>query len=122
MKDSTGGIAERKPRRWTLAPERERWASAFSASGKTHAEFAREQGLTVSTLRRWVREQAGDSSPGPESVTLQEVDLSRLLGQEAIAGAGMWEAEIRLPSGVVIALARGTPVVRVRELVEAVRC
>jgi transposase-like protein len=120
VKDPTGGISEERPRRWTLRPERARWASAFEASGKTYAEFAREHGLRVPTLRRWVLEQAGDSRPPDKAVELQEISLGQLLGQRD--RADVWEAEIRLPSGVVLALAKGTPAARVRELVEAVRC
>lgn len=78
--------------------------------------------MKVATLRRWVREQGNGASRGEAPVRLQEISLGELLGRGARAEGGPWEAEIRLASGVVIAIAPGVASARVRELVEAARC
>lgn len=122
MKDPTSIVGGHIPRRWTLAPERRRWAEAWERSGKTHTEFAQLHGFSTSTLRRWIRERTGPNRKPPRPVALQEISLGELLGNQGNQGGRAWEAEIRLPSGVVIAVAPGTTRTRVRDLVEAVRC
>lgn len=95
---------------------------AWEDSRETQEDFARAHGLSVSTLRNWIR-QHGENSPSPEkALELRELDLGKLLGPELASRSSGWEAEIRLPSGVTLCVARETPVNRVRELVEALRC
>ena len=38
-------------------PEKERLLEQFEKSGKTHAQFAEENGLNVKTLSKWIYEQ-----------------------------------------------------------------
>lgn len=121
MKNPPLAISASARRRWTQAPERARWAEAWERSDQTQSEFAQAHGLKVSTLRKWIR-QRGGSIATRQAVGLEEISLGELIGPEIAARTTAWELEIRLPSGVAIALARGTTAARLRELVEAVRC
>jgi hypothetical protein len=119
VKDSTSTIGRKGRRIWTSAEERQQWIKAWEASGQTQEAFAESNGLCVGTLRNWIRRQA---SPPARSLTVREISVADVLGPDAPARGGDWEFEIRLPSGVVLAVARGTPGSRVRELLEALRC
>lgn len=91
-------------------------------SAQTQLDFARSHGLSVGTLRNWIRRHRRNRKPARDVVELRELDIRKLIGPELAARSLAWDAEIRLPGGVTIAVAPGTPVARVRELVEAVRC
>ena len=43
-------------------PEKERLLEQFEKSGKTHAQFAEENGLNVKTLSKWIYEVSVNSS------------------------------------------------------------
>ena len=58
----------------------------------------------------------------PPRTDVLRLPLTSLLGPSQTPRPSSWEAEIRLPSGVTLALAPGVPLSRVLELVEALRC
>lgn len=118
MRHSTSTIEGRGRRIWTSAKERQRWIEEWEASGQTQEAFAEANGLRVGTLRNWIRRHG---SPPARSLPVREISLADVLGPDAPAG-GDWEFEIRLPGGVALGVARGTPGSRVRELLEALRC
>lgn len=95
----------------------------WECSGLTQTEFARTHGLSVATLRNWIRWSVqATTSSGASAFAFREIDVAQVLGGSARVVDSTWEAEIRLPSGVVIAVGRGTSAARVRELLEAARC
>ena len=91
-------------------------------SGLSQVDFARQHALHVASLRRWIREDSRQGTTPSNVPAFQEVDLAALLSPSPRPGLSSWEAEIRLPSGVTLALAPGIPLSRVIELVEVVRC
>ena len=95
---------------------------AWERSGQTQVDFSRDHSLSVATLRNWIRRHRSAPLPLGNGVELQEVDLGRVIARELAAGSTRWEAEIRLPSGVSLAVGQGTSASRVRELLEALRC
>ena len=50
------------------------------------------------------------------------VDVGEALAPEINALRSGWEFEFRLPGGLRIGVARGTPACQVRELMEGLRC
>jgi len=104
--------------------ERERLVRAWETGDSTQREFAQAHRIRYGTFRNWVRAHAVAAEPATSepSVQFQEV---RLLDRQAPAPTRTpmaWEAEVRLPSGVVLMLGPGVSASRVRELMEAVRC
>jgi transposase-like protein len=126
------------------AEERETWVSRFRSSGLTQPEFAREHGLKLGTLQRWLYGRDAHAAPkrkppvpGPgdrshridrtavaihrkprrtPSATFQEIMLSPI----GPAGAG-WAAEVRWPSGVTVRLGAGAEASWIGALLGAVR-
>ena len=91
-------------------------------SGETQRSFAREHGLGISALRRWIQAQAaGKDAPG-RPLALKDISLEEVLGRGAPAEMRSREFEIRLPAGLAVAVAKGTAAARIREVVEALRC
>ena len=119
MKNPVLAVSRSGRRTRSSAEERERWIQAWEAGEQTQEEFARANGLSVGTLRSWIRRSRRVSS---EAVTFREINLAEVLGPELIPQRPDWEFEVRLPRGVAIGVARGTSASRVRELVEALRC
>ena len=81
--------------------EREQWVKRYRASGQTAKEFAQRHGLKPGQLHYWVYQ----SPPAPRSPavvpTFREVRLPA-----AALTAGSWVAEIGLPDGTTVRLAR----------------
>lgn len=104
--------------------ERERLVRAWEQSDQTQRDFAHEHGLSYGTFRNWIRRLArAGAQPGSASpIRFQEIPLQELLGPAGTRETCSWEAEIRLPSGVIVALAPGIELERVRQLLEAARC
>lgn len=119
MKNPTLAVSKGGRRRHTLAAERERWIRAWEASDQTQREFAEANGLCVGTLRNWLR---GTRRPRVDEITFQQINVADALAPEINALRSEWEFELRLPGGLRIGVARGTPPRRVRELVEGLRC
>ena len=95
---------------------------AWRQSQQTQAVFASEHGVSVATLRNWLRRANSDGAGEATPPKFVEVDIGRLVGAEAPPRHGSWEFEIRLPCGRVVAVAPGTSVERLRTVLEAVRC
>ena len=112
----------RTRRRWTPVSERERIARAWEVSGQTQIDFADANGLSVGTLRNWIRHHGTSASAPVAAVELREISLGHLMGQGIASERGCWEFEIRMPSGVTIKVAKETPLTRIGQLVEALRC
>lgn len=109
-------------RRRATVEERQQWIESWAQSQQTQAEFAAEHGLSVGTLRNWVRRAShgwAEERPRPKFV---EIDLERLVGSEATPRCGSWEFEIRLPCGRVVAVAPQTPIERLQAVLEVLRC
>ncbi|MBL9137516.1 MAG: hypothetical protein JNK85_16710 [Verrucomicrobiales bacterium] len=106
-------------RRHTSCQEREDWIKAWEASDQTQEDFARVHGLKVGTLRSWIRRQSRTSHA---TVPLKEVNLAEVIGPGLTAQSACWELEIRFPNGCSLLVARGTPVSRIQELAEVLRC
>lgn len=123
MKDSRIAISSIPRRRLPLA-DRERFVRAWEQSDQTQRDFAHEHGLSYGTFRNWIRRLASaGGQPAPASpIRFQEIPLQELLGSAGTPETCPWEAEIRLPSGVILALAPGIELERVRQLLEAARC
>lgn len=103
--------------------ERRHWVKSWRDSGLSQVDFAARHALRVGTLRRWIaEEESRQAESTTTSPAFQEFDVASLLGRSQAPVSGSWEVEIRLPSGVTLALAPGVPLSRVIELVEAVRC
>ena len=109
-------------RRRTPAAEQIRWVQAWERSDLTQEAFAQAHDLKVGTLRNWVRHYDQRSTAEPDRVELQEIQLDQVLARAQPTASVGWELEIRLPSGLAIAVAPGTSASRLRELLEAVRC
>ncbi|MBL9128134.1 MAG: hypothetical protein JNL97_10825 [Verrucomicrobiales bacterium] len=107
MKDPTLAISRPARRQWTRVAEQARWVKDWEESEETQLEFARNHGLSVATLRNWVRHAVPATavwrSGAPE---FREVDLAQVLGMGANAADRSWDAEIRMPSGVAIAITK----------------
>lgn len=104
--------------------ERERLVRAWETGDQPQREFARAHRIRYGTFRNWVRAHALAARPVTSEPSIQFQEI-RLLDREAAKPTRTpiaWEAEVRLPSGVMLALAPGIPAARVRELMEAVRC
>ena len=112
-------LQPRRRRGWSSAQERERWIEAWQGSGLTQAEFAATNGLSVSTLRNWVRNRRSKPDMLP---AFREISVGDLLKSSGGVPPAPWEAEIRLPDGMVMALAPGVGIDRVKELLKALRC
>jgi transposase-like protein len=80
-------------RRRCSAEERSRLVSLFRGSGLTQAEFARQQGIRLSTLHHWLyRSEAKMKRAG-----FQEVAVTSLLSPP-------WVAELSLNPGLTLRL------------------
>ena len=96
--------------------ERARWVSKYRGSGLSLKEFAQRHGLSAGQLRYWVYgpvKAQGAEKPG---LVFQEVRLP-----EASVPPVAWGAEVGLPNGTTVRLARGTDWAWAEALVECLR-
>lgn len=107
-------------RRRFTAKERQQWVEGWKRSQQTQVDFATEQGLSVGTLRNWVRRAGSGGTQQADPPKFVEVDLDRLVGPPGSSGA--WEFEVRTPRGWVVAVASGAPVERLQAVLEVLRC
>jgi hypothetical protein len=132
-----------KPSRPASTPEeRRQWISRFRASGLTQPEFAREHGLKLGTLQRWLygrgahavpmRKPSASGDPSHRtdrtavvfhrksrrtpSVTFREVMLPP--PGPALTG---WAAEVTWPSGVTVRFGAVAEAAWIGAVLEAVR-
>ena len=78
--------------------QRARTVRRFQRSGLSRAEFARRQGLVLSTLDRWLGE-ARHAPQGPPAVAFSEMRLASPLLPGA---ASAWAVEIVSPKGLTV--------------------
>jgi hypothetical protein len=91
---------------------RARWVEKYRASGLSLKQFGEQHGLSFGQLHYWVY----GSSKRETAPMFQEM---RLCG--AVAPAGVWSAEVGLPDGTTVRLARGAEVEWIQALVECLR-
>ena len=141
-----GGMNSPAKQRRTLftAEERETWVSRFRSSGLTQPQFAREHGLKLGTLQRWLygrgarpvpKRKEPVSAPGDRShridrtavaihrrarrrprATFREV----MLPTRGPARAG-WAAEVTWPRGVTVCFGAGAEAAWIGAVLKAVR-
>jgi len=93
--------------------ERARWVNKYRASGLSLSQFAGRHGLKPGQLHYWVYQLPKPPVNQASIPTFQEVRLP--------AGAvtsGSWSAEIGLPNGTTVRLARATDVAWARALID----
>lgn len=86
----------------TTQAQRQGWLQKFFSSGLSRQAFAREHGLKLSTLCRWLaQDQESDSAARlPKPVVFKEVSLPAVVN----ASGQCWAMEIVTPSGLVLHL------------------
>lgn len=97
-------IPAAKPRTrvtWTRA-ERTEWLSLFEKSGRTAAEFSRDNDLSPATLSFWLRQQ--QEPQAAEEAALVEVSVPALSAPACCSVA----VTVQLPSGVRFEILAGT--------------
>jgi hypothetical protein len=96
--------------------------SLFDASQTSAQEFAAQHHLTVSTLKRWLREarhRKGVGSPRKPRVkgaAFQQVSLAHVLG-----ASESWVGEVRMPDGTLLRWSSTTGVTTLRQLLGDLR-
>ncbi len=88
-----------------------RWVQAWKGSGQTAATFARENGLSVATLRHWSWQLGRE----PQKATAEFVEVA--LPEQAEGE----KLEVLLRDGIVIRVASGFDVGTLRRLIEAIQ-
>lgn len=83
--------------------ERARWVREYRDSGLGLKQFAQRHGLRPGQLHYWVYQTPKPRGKAAPVAMFQEV---RLAAPAALAGT--WSAEIGLPDGTTVRLARGT--------------
>jgi hypothetical protein len=107
MNDSSGG--PRRPR--SNSAQRAQWARRFFESGISPHDFARQHGLGLSTLQRWLKENPDTPVPlGFAQVTLPSAPQP---------GHRDWAAEVVRADGSVLRLAHGVAPALLRQLLRA---
>lgn len=93
--------------------EIEQLLTAYDSSGQTQSNFAREQRLSVATLRFWLRRRRDEASGADPRPALIPVTLRPAIGM--VAG----RIEIVLGNGRELRLPIDTETLRVKSLVSA---
>ena len=96
--------------------ERARWVGRYRASGLGLKRFAEQHGLSVGRLHYWVYGSSPGRAAKASAPVFQEV---RLPGAAFTPAA--WSAEVGLPDGTTVRLARGTDAGWMEALVECLR-
>jgi transposase-like protein len=98
-------------RRRVSAEERSRLVSLFRDSGLKQAEFARRQGIKLSTLHQWLYRPAGKKKTKPR---FQELAVASFLSPP-------WAAEVALDSGLTLRLSASASADWIGSVVGALR-
>jgi transposase-like protein len=120
-KNQTGG------RRWRTAAEVEEILVAYWQSGHTQRVFAREAGISVSSLQSWLRLVRSKDREGPRKASQRLTGQSVPLLEVELAGAvpsGAGEAvryEIEVNSGARLRVPRAFLEAEVRSLLRLLR-
>lgn len=96
--------------------KRARWVNKYRASGLSLRRFAEQHGLSAGQLHYWVYRLSKAGRSNASAPVFQEV---RLAG--ALPTPTAWSAEVGLPDGTTVRLARGTEVNWAMALVESLR-
>ena len=96
--------------------DRGQWVRQYRASGKGLKQFAQQHGLKPGQLHYWVYQRSHRPPPGPAMPAFQEVRLAA-----PAYTAGPWSAEIGLPNGTTLRLARGVEVAWAQALLDSLR-
>jgi transposase-like protein len=91
------------------AAERAHWTRQYRQSGLTQREFARQHGLRLSTLQRWVAQQAHLTTTPPFTE----------LKMPAVSRAAPWAAEVVREDGATLRLAHDVTPALLRQLLRA---
>jgi len=132
-----GGMKQaggKQGRRTFTDDERADWVLRFRSSGLTQPEFAREHGLKLGTLQRWLYGRGAQAAtqrkplvPAPgdrshrkpgraPSATFREVRLPPLG-----PGSAGWVAEVTWPSGVTVRFGAGAEAAWIGAVLDVVR-
>ncbi len=107
----------RRPRyQRTTAVGRALWVDRFRGSGLSRAQFARQNGFSLSSLNRWIGDVRHAAADGPAPLVLSEVKVAASLGW-----AG-WSGEVVSPEGITIRLREPLGVAELAQLLRGGRC
>jgi hypothetical protein len=101
--------------------QREKWVKVveeYEGSGLTQAQFVAQRGVALSTLQSWLRRRRAQRTGAVRLLPVEVVPPASPARTEREASAPL---EVELPSGVRLAVAPGTDVKYVAQLVEALR-
>ncbi len=96
--------------------ERVRWIKQYRASGMGLKRFAQRHGLKPAQLHYWVYQTPGRLTSLAAVPTFQEVRLAT-----PASSVGSWSAEIGLPNGTTVRLARETDTAWAMALIDSLR-
>ena len=108
-RDRNGKLADR-------GAERARWVNKYRASGLGLSQFAQRHGLRLGQLHYWVYQSPKPPLHKAPIPAFQEVRLPA-----AAVTSGTWSAEIGLPNGTTVRLARETGVEWAIALMDSLR-
>lgn len=108
------GVKPRTRVSWT-ATERAEWLSLFAKSGRTAAEFCRDNDLSPATLSFWLRQQQGQASC--DEPALVEVPLPTL---SISAGPGA-AVTAHVAGGLRLEISAGTEPIWLAQLLRALQ-
>src|SRR5512135_1152725 len=96
----------------TPPEQRAQWVERFCESGLSLREFSAQHGLGYMSLWRWVRAQRDETSDqaGPAVPAFAEIKLAPSVERAE------WVAELSLPSGKVLRLAKEVPACMLEQL------
>jgi hypothetical protein len=114
MKDSFA-FQRRRPR--STPEQRANWVGRYERSGLSQREFAERYHLGLSTLRKWMAQDAGQAwSSRKGKPVWQELKL------DGVSGLPRWVAEVVRPDGLVVRVAHDAPVALLEELLRGRPC
>jgi transposase-like protein len=99
---------------WTPA-ERAEWLVLFEKSGRTAAEFCRDNDLSPATLSFWLRQQQAPDTG--EEAALVEVPMPALSALTCSSVA----VKMQLPSGIHLEILAGTDLAWLAQLLRALQ-
>ncbi len=106
-------LDEATPHRRLTMPQRQRLLARYHRRPRTQAEFAAQHGIGLSTLSKWLREEA-QASQCPAPVDFQEVVLPGVPSR--------WALEVVSPQGWTLRLAAASDFQSVSPLLSALPC
>ena len=102
--------------------QRAKWVEVveeYEGSGLTQAQFVAQRGVALSTLQSWLRRRRAQGTGAVRLLPVEVVPTAAPVKREG--GEASTALEVALPSGVRLAVAPGTDVKYVAQLVEALR-